>query len=201
MRTRPDCIFEIHQLWQSIFSRVYSNCCCSRSFEPEIIKNGQSSHKMYRNNIVNFEESTTILKPVPKSLDIYWIPSVYIYIYICVCVCVCVCVVIAHLCCFKEDAESNVYDSWNTRMWKLYYDAPPAYCFQKCCRYLLTAFTSARMRVCVCVRVCVCAKIRICLHENKIRHLSRPTSRFYFKKNHKYSIQHFYHLNKTNMWI
>ena len=25
----PDCIFEIHQLWQSGFSRVYSNCCWS----------------------------------------------------------------------------------------------------------------------------------------------------------------------------
>ena len=23
--SRPDCIFEIHQLWQSGFSRVYSN--------------------------------------------------------------------------------------------------------------------------------------------------------------------------------
>ena len=45
-----DYIFEIHQLWQSGFSRVYSNCCCSRSFEPEIIKIGQSSHKMYSNN-------------------------------------------------------------------------------------------------------------------------------------------------------
>ena len=42
-----DCIFEIHQLWQSGFSRAYSNCCCSCSFEPEIIKIGQSSHKMY----------------------------------------------------------------------------------------------------------------------------------------------------------
>ena len=29
----PDCIFEIHQLWQSGFSRVYSNSCCSCSFE------------------------------------------------------------------------------------------------------------------------------------------------------------------------
>ena len=38
---RPDCIFEIHQLWQSGFSRVYSNCCCSCSFEAEIIKIGQ----------------------------------------------------------------------------------------------------------------------------------------------------------------
>ena len=37
----PDCIFEIHQLWQSGFSRVYSNPCCSCSFEPEIIKFGQ----------------------------------------------------------------------------------------------------------------------------------------------------------------
>ena len=42
--TRPDCIFEIHQLWQSGFSRVYSKRCCSCSFEPEIIKFGQSSH-------------------------------------------------------------------------------------------------------------------------------------------------------------
>ena len=40
----PHCIFEIHQLWQLGFSRVYSNCCCSCSFEPEIIKIGQSSH-------------------------------------------------------------------------------------------------------------------------------------------------------------
>ena len=36
----PDCIFEIHQLWQSGFSRVYSNACCSSWFEPEIIKTG-----------------------------------------------------------------------------------------------------------------------------------------------------------------
>ena len=50
----PDWIFEIHQLWESGFSRVYSNYCCSCSFEAEIIKIGQSSHKMYRNNILNF---------------------------------------------------------------------------------------------------------------------------------------------------
>ena len=37
-----DCIFEIHQLWQSGFSRVYSSCCCSYSFEHEIMKIGQS---------------------------------------------------------------------------------------------------------------------------------------------------------------
>ena len=41
---RPDCVIEIHQLWQSGFSRVYSNCYCSCSSEPEIIKIGQSSH-------------------------------------------------------------------------------------------------------------------------------------------------------------
>ena len=35
-----DCIFEIDQLWQSGFSRVYSNSCCSCYFEPEIIKIG-----------------------------------------------------------------------------------------------------------------------------------------------------------------
>ena len=79
----PDCIFEIHQLWQSSFSRVYSNCCRSYSFEPEILKIGQSSHKMYRNNIVNFPESTTILMPVQKkSINLLKAPRIYIYIYI-----------------------------------------------------------------------------------------------------------------------
>ena len=50
--SRPDCIFEIHLLWQSDFSRVYSNCCCSCSFKLEIINIGQSSYKMYSNNVV-----------------------------------------------------------------------------------------------------------------------------------------------------
>ena len=66
--SRPDCIFEIHQVWQSDFSRVYSNCCCSCSFEAEIIKIGQSSHKMYSNNILNFQESTTILNACIKKV-------------------------------------------------------------------------------------------------------------------------------------
>ena len=65
--SRPDCIFEIHQLWQSGFSRVYSYSCCSCWFEPEIIKIGQSSHKMYSNNIVNVQESTTILNASTKT--------------------------------------------------------------------------------------------------------------------------------------
>ena len=63
-----DCIFKIHQLWQSGFSRVYSNCCCSCSFESEIIKNGQSSPKMYSNNILNSQESTTILNAHTKKI-------------------------------------------------------------------------------------------------------------------------------------
>ena len=66
--SRPDCVFEIHQLWQSDFSRVYSNCCCSCLFEPEIIKIGQSSHKIYSNNIVNFQESRTILDICTKTV-------------------------------------------------------------------------------------------------------------------------------------
>ena len=61
-----DCIFEIHQLWQSGFSKVYSNSCCSCSFEAEIIKISQSSHKMYSNKILNFQESTTILNAHKK---------------------------------------------------------------------------------------------------------------------------------------
>ena len=63
----PDCIFEIHQLWQSGFSRVYSNCCCSCWFEAEIIKIGQSS-QIYHNNIVNFQKSTTILNACTKKV-------------------------------------------------------------------------------------------------------------------------------------
>ena len=59
------CIFEIHQLWQLGFSRVYSN---SSSFDPEIIRIGQSSHKMYSKNILNFQESTTILNAHTKKV-------------------------------------------------------------------------------------------------------------------------------------
>ena len=64
----PDCIFEIHQLWQSDFSRVYSICCCSCWFEAEIIKIGQSFHKMYSNNLVNFQESMTIVNACTKNV-------------------------------------------------------------------------------------------------------------------------------------
>ena len=63
-----DCIFEIQQLWQSGFGWVYSNCCCSCSFEREIIKIGQSSHQMYSNKILNFQESATILNTHTKNV-------------------------------------------------------------------------------------------------------------------------------------
>ena len=81
--SRPDCIFEIHQLWQSGFSRMYSNSCCSCSFKAEIIKIGPSSHKMYDNNILDFQESSTILNVcTKKSGNLLKAQYIYIYIYI-----------------------------------------------------------------------------------------------------------------------
>ena len=81
--SRPDCIFEIHQLWQSGFSMVYSNFCCWCSFEAEIIEIGQSSQKMYSNNILNFQKSTIILNAcIKKSVNLLNAPRIYIYIYI-----------------------------------------------------------------------------------------------------------------------
>ena len=79
----PDCIFEIIQLWQSGFSRVYSNCCCSCCSEPEMIQIGQSSHMMSSNNIVHFQASMTILNACIKKVlkHIEWHIYIYIYIY------------------------------------------------------------------------------------------------------------------------
>ena len=68
---------------------MHFNCYCSSSFEPEIIKIGQSSHKMYSNNIVNIQESTTILNAHTKKIWKLIVCTSYIYIYIYVCVCVC----------------------------------------------------------------------------------------------------------------
>ena len=67
----PHCIFEIHRLWQSGFSRVYSNSFCSYSFEHEIVEIGRSSHKMYSNNILNFQEFMAIFNARTKSLETY----------------------------------------------------------------------------------------------------------------------------------
>ena len=80
--SRPDCIFEIHQLWRSNFSRVYSISCCSCSFEAEIMKIGQSSHKIYSNNILNCQESPTILNTCTKKVWKLIEDTTYIYIYI-----------------------------------------------------------------------------------------------------------------------
>ena len=80
--SHPDWIFEIHQQWQLGFSRLYSNCCCSCSFVPEIVRICQSSHKMYSNNIVNVQESTIILKACTKmSGNLLKASHIYIYIY------------------------------------------------------------------------------------------------------------------------
>ena len=84
----PDCIFEIHQLWQSGFSRVYSNCCCNCSFEPEIIKIDPSSHKMCSNKILYFQESTTILNAcTKKSGNLLKAPHICFSVHIYVCTC------------------------------------------------------------------------------------------------------------------
>ena len=78
---RPDFIFEIHQLCQSGFNRVYSNCCSSYSFVFKIIKIGPSSHKMYSNNILNFQESTTILNACTrKSGNLLTAPCIFLFL-------------------------------------------------------------------------------------------------------------------------
>ena len=77
--SRPDCIFEIYQLWQTGLSRVYSNCCCSCSFEHEIIKIGQSSYKMYSEFSKVYDNFKCLYK---KCLETYWMLHIYIYIYI-----------------------------------------------------------------------------------------------------------------------
>ena len=73
-----DCIFEINQLWQSGLSSVYSNSYCSCSFEPEIIKVGKSSYKMYSNNILNFQESTILNASKKMSGDLMNVPRIYV---------------------------------------------------------------------------------------------------------------------------
>ena len=59
---------------------MYSNSYCSCSFEPEIIKISQSSHKMYSNKILNFQESTTILNAcTKKSGNVLNAPRIYMH--------------------------------------------------------------------------------------------------------------------------
>ena len=84
MTSRPDWIFENHQLWQSGLSSVYSGCCCSCSFEPEIIRISQSFHKMYSNNILNFQVSMTILNAwTKKSGNLLNARCIFLLVYFC----------------------------------------------------------------------------------------------------------------------
>ena len=78
--SRPDFIFKIHYLWQSGFSRVHSNCCCSCSFESEIIEISQPFHKIYNNNILNFQESTAISNTCTKEVWKHIEGTTHIYI-------------------------------------------------------------------------------------------------------------------------
>ena len=59
---------------------MYSNCCCSCSCESEIIKIGQSSLEIYSNNILNFQESMTILNAHTKKARKPIVGTSYIYI-------------------------------------------------------------------------------------------------------------------------
>ena len=61
---------------------VYSNCCCRCWFVAEIIKIGQSSHKMYSNKILNFQEFTTMLNACTKKMWKLIEFTTYMYIYI-----------------------------------------------------------------------------------------------------------------------
>ena len=45
---------------------MYSNSCSSRLFKPEIIKIGPSSHNLYSNKILNFQQSAIILNACTK---------------------------------------------------------------------------------------------------------------------------------------
>ena len=47
---------------------MYSNSCSSCSYQPEIIKIGQSFYKMYSNKILHFQVSTTILNAHTKKV-------------------------------------------------------------------------------------------------------------------------------------
>ena len=80
--SHPHCIFEIHQLWQSGFNKLYSNCCCSCSFEAEIIKINQSSRKMYSNKYTEFSRVYNNSKFLNKKVWKLFECTTYTYIHI-----------------------------------------------------------------------------------------------------------------------
>ena len=121
MSPRSDCIFEIHQQWQSGFNRMHSNYCCSCSFEPEIIKIGQSSHKMYSNKILNFQGSTISNAHTKKYGNLLkarriWIYMfihiclyIYIYIYMHMYVCIYVYITCISVLLSRQDISKSIY--------------------------------------------------------------------------------------------
>ena len=60
---------------------MYSNWCCSCLFGPEVIEIDLSSHKMYSDNILNFQEPTTILNACTKKKfgNLLKAPGIYIF--------------------------------------------------------------------------------------------------------------------------
>ena len=61
---------------------LYSVTEGSCSFEPEIIKIGQSPRKMYSNNILNYQESTTIVNACTKKVWKHIKDTKYIYLFL-----------------------------------------------------------------------------------------------------------------------
>ena len=82
--SRPDCIFAIHQLWQSGFRRVCSNYCCSCSFELEIIKLVSLFIRC-----IAMTYWILLNTRMKKCWELIVYIYKYIYMYMCVCVCVC----------------------------------------------------------------------------------------------------------------
>ena len=102
------------------------------------IRIGQSSHKMYSNNILNVQESTTILNAHPKKcLETYRMHLVSIYLSTCVYECVYIYIYIyrqLYIYIYRERERKERTKS----VLKIY----------------LSIYLSIYMRVCVCVCVC-----------------------------------------------
>ena len=80
--SRPDWIFEIPQLWQSGFRRVYSTWCCSSSFKPEIIRCLAVAYWIFK-SLRQFErpeqkkKSGNLLK-APRTKEWNKVPIIYV---------------------------------------------------------------------------------------------------------------------------
>ena len=150
MSSCPDCIFEIHQLWQSGFGRVYSNsnsnCCCSCSFEAEIIKIGQSSHKMYSNyhhhHVAPLARISLTLSrhfslsfiASGRSLGLHPVSSHSCCMYVCTSICGGPQEYIAYELVFASPAVSRVSGSSNLYSFRDGSKCPYSWCLVECCR-------------------------------------------------------------------